>query len=87
MYVGIETRLRTGRPRESGFDSRQEQEISPFSVTYTPALGPTRSHIVWGRVAVSPEVKPQGCEAEYTPPSSAEVRNGGATPLVPHTSS
>jgi hypothetical protein len=26
MYVGIATRLRAGRPKESGFDSQLEQE-------------------------------------------------------------
>jgi hypothetical protein len=25
------------------------------------------------------------CEADHSPPSSAEVRNGGAIPLLPHT--
>jgi hypothetical protein len=35
----------------------------------------------------SPEVKRPVWEAEHSPPSSAEVKNGGAIPLLPHTSS
>jgi hypothetical protein len=31
-----------------------------------------------------PEVKRQGREADHSPPSSAEVKNGGAIPPLPH---
>jgi hypothetical protein len=31
-----------------------------------------------------PGVKRPGREADYTPPSSAEVKNGGAVPPLPH---
>jgi hypothetical protein len=30
--------------------------------------------------ALSPEVKRPGCEADHSPPSSAEVKNGGTIP-------
>jgi hypothetical protein len=36
---------------------------------------------------VSPGVKWQGHEADHSPPSSAEVKNGGATPVLLNTSS
>jgi hypothetical protein len=32
-------------------------------------------------------VKRPGCEADHSPPSSAEVKNGGAIPPLPHMSS
>jgi hypothetical protein len=35
--------------------------------------------------AVSVGVKREGLEAEHSPPSSAEVRNGGAIPPLLHT--
>jgi hypothetical protein len=34
-----------------------------------------------------PGVKRPGCEADYSPSSSAEVKNGGAISPLPHTSS
>jgi hypothetical protein len=36
---------------------------------------------------LSPWVKRPGREADHTPPSSAEVKNGGAVPPLPHLSS
>jgi hypothetical protein len=36
--------------------------------------------------ALSPEVKKLGCEAGHPPPSSVEVKNGGAIPPLPSTS-
>jgi hypothetical protein len=30
-------------------------------------------------------IKRQGCEADHSPPSSAEVKNGGAIPPLPDT--
>jgi hypothetical protein len=32
-------------------------------------------------------VKQQGLEADHSPPTSAEVKNGGPIPRLPHTSS
>jgi hypothetical protein len=37
--------------------------------------------------ALSPGVKRPGREADYSPPSSAEVKNGGAVPPLLHMSS
>jgi hypothetical protein len=33
---------------------------------------------------VSQGVKWQGCETDHSPPSSAEVKNDGAIPPLPH---
>jgi hypothetical protein len=52
-----------------------------------PALGPTLPPIQWGPEAISPGVKRPGREADCSPPSSAKVKNGGAIPSLPHTSS
>jgi hypothetical protein len=37
--------------------------------------------------ALFPGVKRPGREADHSPPSSAEVKNGGAVPPLPYTSS
>jgi hypothetical protein len=37
-----------------------------------------------GTGALSPGVKRPGREADHSPPSSADVKNGGAIPLLPH---
>jgi hypothetical protein len=46
-------------------------------------MWPTQSPIQWVPGAVSPQVKGPGSEADHAPPSSAEVKNGGATPPLP----
>jgi hypothetical protein len=40
-----------------------------------------------GTGGFSPEVKWQGHEADHSPPTSAEVKKGGAIPPLPHMSS
>jgi hypothetical protein len=58
-----------------------------FSTAFIPALGPTQPPIQWVLRALSPGVKRQGREADQSPTSSAEVKNGGATPPLHLTSS
>jgi hypothetical protein len=53
-----------------------------FFTACRPALGPTQPPIQW-----VPGVKRPGREADHSPPSSAEVKNGGAMPPLPYTSS
>jgi hypothetical protein len=72
-------RLRAGG---LGFNSRQTN-----SAVSRPAVGPTQPPIQWVPVAPSPWVKLQRREADNSPPSSAEVKNGGSIPPLPHTSS
>jgi hypothetical protein len=48
------------------------------------ALGPTQPPIQWVQRAISPGLKRLVCEADHSPPSSAEVRNGGAIPPKAH---
>jgi hypothetical protein len=48
------------------------------------ALGPMQSPIQWVLGALSFGVKQQGSEAERSPPSSAQVKNCGAIPPIPH---
>jgi hypothetical protein len=66
--------LTTEEPR---FDSRQRQEIFLFSIMSWPALGPSKPLIQWVPGAVSPGLMRQGRDADYSPPSSVEVKNGG----------
>jgi hypothetical protein len=80
---GIATGLRAGRPE---FNSRQGQEIFLYATASKPALGPTQPPIQWVPGALS-EVKRPEREADRSPSSSAEVKNGGAIPPLPHTSS
>jgi hypothetical protein len=73
--------LRTGWP---GFDSQQGQEISLFSTASRLALGlsqPRRQLVL--RVLFSGLKRPVR-EADHALPSNAEVKNGGAVPLLHH---
>jgi hypothetical protein len=72
---------------ESGFDSRQEQEIFLFSIMFRPALGPTQPPIQWISGALSPGVERLGREPDHSPPSCAEVKDGGAITLFLNASS
>jgi hypothetical protein len=49
--------------------------------------GFTQPLVQWVLGTVSPGVKRQGHEADYSPASSAEVKKGGAIIPLPHTSS
>jgi hypothetical protein len=51
------------------------------------ALGPTQPPIQLVPLTLSPEAKRVGREAIRSPPSSPEVKDGGATPPLPYTSS
>jgi hypothetical protein len=55
-----------------------------FSATSRPALEPTQPPIQWILEAVPLEVKRQGREADHSPPSSADFKNGGSIPPLPH---
>jgi hypothetical protein len=58
-----------------------------FSKMSRPALGPTQPHIQWVTKSVYPGVKRPAREADHSPPPTGEVKNGGAVPPLPHTSS
>jgi hypothetical protein len=73
--------LRAGR---SVFDFGQRKWSFLFLTAFRPALGPTQPPIYWVPVVISSRVERQGCEASHSPPSSDEVKNGGAIPSLPH---
>jgi hypothetical protein len=54
-----------------------------FFTERRPALGPTQPPIQWVPGALSPGVKLPGREANHSPPTNAEVKNGGAIPPLP----
>jgi hypothetical protein len=81
--VGIETGYGAGRP---GYDSRQGQEISLLHCVQTGS-GAHPSSQPMGTGGSFPKVKRQEREADHSPPSSAEVKNGGAIRPLPHMSS
>jgi hypothetical protein len=58
-----------------------------FYIVSRPALRPTLSPIQWIPPVLSPGVKRPGREADHSPQSSSEVKNGGAISPLPHTSS
>jgi hypothetical protein len=70
--VSTVTRLRARWPE---FDSRQEQGLFLFAATSRPALGLTQPPVQWVLIALFPEVKRPGREANHSPLSSAEVKN------------
>jgi hypothetical protein len=57
-----------------GFDSRRGLGILLFTTASRTALGPTQPPIQWVPGAVSLGLKRPGREADYSHPSSAEVR-------------
>jgi hypothetical protein len=57
------------------------------STASRPAPRPSQPPIQWLPGAISPEVKRPGSEVDHSPPSSVEVKNGGAIPQLPRTSS
>jgi hypothetical protein len=62
------------------------QEIFLYSTGSRPALGPP-SLVSNGYQALSLAVKWKGHEADHSSLPNAEVKNGGAIPEFPHTSS
>jgi hypothetical protein len=71
----------------AGVDFQQGKEVFVYFTASSLALGSTQSPIQWLPGALSLEVKQPGREAAHSPPSTAEVKNGGAIPPLPHTSS
>jgi hypothetical protein len=65
------------------FESPQREEIFLYSTAFKPAPGPIHPPIQWVLGALSPGVKRPGREADHSPPSSAEVKNGGAVNPLP----
>jgi hypothetical protein len=70
--------IRAGR---RGFSSRHGK-----IVLFSMALGPTQPPIHCVQWAISPGVKRPGREADHSPPSIAEGKNGGAILPPSHTS-
>jgi hypothetical protein len=52
-----------------------------------PDLGPNQPPLHWVAGAVTSGVNQQGREADHSLPSSAEVKNDGAIPPLPHKTS
>jgi hypothetical protein len=78
-------RLWAGQPAGVRFPARI-RDFPLFHSIQTGSGANTASYPV-GIGALSPGVKRSGHEADNSPPSSAEVKNGGAIPSLPHTSS
>jgi hypothetical protein len=54
------------------------QEIFLLSIVLRLVLGTTKPSLHWDSGALSCELNGQGNEADQTPPSNVDVRNGGA---------
>jgi hypothetical protein len=50
-------------------------------------MAPTQPPFQWVRGAFSPAVERLGREADHSPPPGTKLKNGGAIPPLPHTSS
>jgi hypothetical protein len=66
-----------------GFDSQQGQDTSA-TPGFRPALRSTQPPAQWVPGALLPGLKRPGCGTDHSPPSSAEVKNSGAIPPLPH---
>jgi hypothetical protein len=66
-----------------GFDSRRVLGIFLFTTVSRTALEPTQPRIQWVPGALSLGVKRPGCEADHSPPSSAEVKNAWSYTSTP----
>jgi hypothetical protein len=73
--------LGAGRP---GFGYRQGKTIFLYSTASKSALGTTQPPIQCVPRVLSLRIKRQQREADHTPPSNTEVKNGGAIPQLPH---
>jgi hypothetical protein len=60
--------------------------IYSFSISSTQVLRSTHPPTQWIPNALSPRVKRSGRESDHSPPSSADLKNSGAVPLLNHTS-
>jgi hypothetical protein len=60
---------------DRGFDSRQGLVIFLFTTVFRLVLRPTQPPIQWVPGALTLGVKRPGCEADNSPPSSAEFKN------------
>jgi hypothetical protein len=70
-----------------GFDSQGRQKIIQYSKASKPLFGPTQIPVQWVLGALSLRVKWMEHEADHSPSSSVEIKNGGSIPPFPHTSS
>jgi hypothetical protein len=86
ISVGKAKRLWAGRPRGRSSSSGRFKNFL-FSTLSIPVLAPTQPHIQWVPGVVFQREKWQGHEAGHSPPTSANVKNGGAIPPLPHASS
>jgi hypothetical protein len=75
--------LRAGRPE---FESQQGKDFSLLHNVQS-GRGAHPTSYPMGTGAISLGVKPPGCGADHSPPSSAEVKNVGAIPPLLHMSS
>jgi hypothetical protein len=86
--AGLVTRLRAGQPRNrASIPARGKRLFSPPKRSFRPVLGPIQLPIPWVAGAISAGRKRQQHEADHSPPSRVEVKNGGATAPIPRTSS
>jgi hypothetical protein len=69
--------------RGIGVPSPGRGKISLFSTSSRPVPGPTEASTQWVPGDISPGVKRPGRKADHSPPSSAEVKKGGARPSPP----
>jgi len=68
---------------DQGFESRQGLGILLFTTVSRRSLGTTQPLIQWVAGALSLGVKRPRCEADHTPPPSAEVKNAWSYTAAP----
>jgi hypothetical protein len=80
-------KLTGGRPEGTLSWCHSIPKVFLSSVTSRPAVGPTQPPIQWLPGTVPLRVKRPRHEYDHSSPFSAEVKNDGAVPQLPHTSS
>jgi hypothetical protein len=84
LEVDISVGIPTGCGLEGQGSIPKETRDFLYFITSRPALGSAQLHIPWVPGEIFKGVKLLGCETDYPSPTSAEVKNGGGIPPLPH---
>jgi hypothetical protein len=79
--------IRTGNRLDGRGSIPGRDKIFLFFIVSRQVMEITQPPVQWVPGTISPGIKRAGREADHSPPSSAEDKNGRSIPPLPHTSS